>query len=436
MRIGIRALVGVMVLFMSAQNGFAQQDTAQINELKRQMDALSREIEALRLGEDVVARADTSTLGFGPAASKVYRTREGVSVGGYGEIVYQNFANTRENDSPRPASTRDNIDALRVITYLGYKFSPRFVFNSEVEFEHANTEAGGEVEVEFAYLDYVASPAFGLRGGLLLVPMGFLNELHEPPIYLGTTRPLTESAVLPTTWSENGVGVYGDVGSFSYRAYLVAGFDATGISGRAGGFSASGLRGGRQKGARSLIENPGFVVRADFTPGAVRGLLIGASLYTGKSGQGATLGTGEEIDAGTTIAEGHAQFKAHGFDLRGLFATASVDDADLINAAKDLTGANSVPEELGGWYVQAGYDVLRGSNQMQLTPYVRYESLNTQREVPSGFSAQPANERTVALIGAQFKPLSNIVVKADYQIHSNEASTGLNQFNIVLGYLF
>lgn len=423
--------VTLAALFMIAAPAAAQQQDTAIDRIQKQIEALTREIESLRLGEDVVAKADTAQFGIGPAASKVYRVRQGVSLGGYGEVLYENFAKERENENAA-GLPRDQIDALRLILYVGYKFSPRFVFNSEIEFEHASTGQGGEASVEFAYVDYLASTSFGVRGGMVLVPMGLVNELHEPPIFLGTTRSLTESAIIPSTWRENGVGVFGDLGDFSYRAYVVNGLDAIGNGpSRASGFNSGGLRGGRQKGARALIENPALVGRVDWTPAMVRGLMVGASAYTGNSAQL------DSVDLGTTMVEAHAQFNAFGFDLRALFVKATMDNATRLNQLRNFTGANSVGESLSGWYAQAGYDVLRASgSEMQLTPYVRYEVLNTQDEVPTGYSANLANDRKVTVIGAQFKPISSVVVKADYQIHKNEAQTGLNQFNIALGYLF
>ncbi|HET9440967.1 MAG TPA: hypothetical protein VFO52_12385 [Longimicrobiales bacterium] len=435
MRATLRAVVGAFFLLAGAQNLSAQQDTAQINELKRQMEALSREIEALRLGSDVVVQADTSAYGLGPAASKVYRVRQGVSVGGYGEVLYQNFAQEREDDAP--SALRDQVDALRLILYVGYKFTDKLLLNSEIEFEHGTTGQGGEASVEFAYLDYRHSDAIGLRAGMLLVPMGLLNELHEPPIFLGTTRPETENAIIPSTWRENGFGVFGELGAFSYRAYVVNGFDAIGTPGRASGFSAGGLRGGRQKGAQALIEDPAVVVRADLAPSALRGLMVGGSAYFGKSGQSAQTTAGADIDAGTRIFEGHAQYRAHGLDLRALFALATVDDAALINERRGLTGNASVGEELNGYYVQGGFDILSLTNStQQLTPYVRFEKLNTQAEVPAGFAANPATDRQVTVLGAEWKPITSVVLKADYQMHKNEAATGVNRFNIALGYLF
>jgi hypothetical protein len=148
----------------------------------------------------VAVQADTSILGFGPAAAKVYKIQQGVSIGGYGEVLYENFAAERENDTA--SGVTDQFDALRAIVYVGYKFNDRLLFNSELEWEHGTTSQGGEASIEFAYLDYMLTPNFGFRGGLLLPPMGLVNELHEPPIFLGTTRPATEQAIIPSTWRE------------------------------------------------------------------------------------------------------------------------------------------------------------------------------------------------------------------------------------------
>ncbi len=402
-------------------------DTAVVR-LQAQVEAITRELEELRLGRDVVVEADTSVLGFGPAASKVYKVRQGVSIGGYGEVLYENFAGTREDDAPSGQS--DRLDALRAIVYVGYKFSDRILFNSELEFEHGSTEEQGSVGIEFAYLDYRVSPRFGIRAGLLLPPMGFINEVHEPPAFLGARRPETERQVIPSTWREAGIGFFGSTRAVSYRAYLVNGFDAT-------GFGAGGLRGGRQNGSEADAENFGAVGRVDYT--GVLGLTVGTAAYLGNSGQGATVPSDatRDIGARTFIWDAHAEYQARGFDLRGLVAIATVDDAAELNQLNGLTGTGSVGERMIGWYLQGGYDVLRGTRSgHQLVPYLRYEQLNTQDEVPDGFAANPANDRRFVTIGAMWKPLTNVSLKADYQIVGNEADTGVNQLNVNLGYLF
>lgn len=414
----------------------ASQDTSVIAELRRQIEILTLEIEELKLGREVIVEADTTLYGFGPAASKVYRVGQGVSLGGYGEMLYENFAGELENG--QPSRRTDQLDFLRAILYVGYKFSDRLLFNSEIEFEHATTGGAGEASLEFAYLDWLLSDYVGARAGLLLVPMGFLNELHEPPTFLGTTRPETERQIIPSTWRENGIGIFGQAGPFSYRAYVINGLDAVGAgSSGAGGFSASGLRGGRQKGSQAIAEEVAGVARLDYQ--AALGLMIGSSIYVGGAGQNAEspLRPGESIGATTVVWEGHAQYRANGFDLRGLLALADVGDADEINAALQLAGDESVGERLTGWYLQAGYDVLHRTRfRQQLLPYVRYEWLDTQDEVPDGFAADPANDRKLLLLGVAWRPITNLIVKADYQIHGNEAETGVDRLNAAIGYLF
>lgn len=425
--LGTFALAALWAIPAAAQEPQAQ-DTTELARLKAQVEAITRELEEMRLGQDVVVSADTGVSGFGPAASKVYKVRQGVSIGGYGEFLYENFAGEREDDAPSGAA--DRLDALRAIVYVGYKFSDRFLFNSEVEFEHGSTDNDGSVSVEFAYLEHRLSPNFGLRGGLLLAPMGFINEIHEPPTFLGSRRPETERTIIPSTWREAGVGLFGSAGALNYRAYLINGFDAS-------GFNAGGLRGGRQNGSESLAENFGGVGRVDYT--GVLGLTVGASAYYGNSGQGATLPSDptRTVSVPTFIWDAHAEYRARGFDLRGLFAMATVDDAAELNEVSGFSGTASVGDRLVGWYVQGGYDVLRGSRSgHQLLPYVRYERLNTQDRVPDGFAANPANDRTILTVGAMYRPLPNIALKVDYQVNRNEAETGVNQLNVNLGYLF
>ena len=231
---------------LAAQDG----DSLRITELERRMEAVTRELERLRLGRDVV-EADSSVQGLGPAASRVYRVNQGFSLGGYGEVLYENFASKAQNGTPVGAG--DTFDALRAILYVGYKFNDRLLFNSEIEVEHAN-----EIGLEFAYLDYRFSDDVGARAGLLLAPLGLINELHEPPVFLGTERPVTESRIIPTTWRENGIGLFGSTGAISWRAYLMGSFDGA-------GFGASGLRGGRQKGSQALAEDLGVAARVDYT---------------------------------------------------------------------------------------------------------------------------------------------------------------------------
>ncbi|MGD2115485.1 MAG: hypothetical protein PVG07_10555 [Acidobacteriota bacterium] len=398
---------------------------ARLEEIERRIAILAEESERREIGEAAVM-ADESELGFGPAASKIYRTEQGLSIGGYGEMLYENFESERDDGADSDAT--DELDFLRGIVYFGYKFNDNWLFNSEIEFEHASTGEEGSASVEFAYLDYLWKPELNARAGLLLVPMGFVNELHEPTVFLGARRPDVESRIIPTTWRENGFGLFGEVGPVSYRTYIVNGLEGA-------EFSGGGLRGGRQKGSKAIAEDFAWVGRIDYEP--VPGLLLGGSAYVGDSGQGLTTAAGEEVDLTTTILEGHAEWRWRGLELRFLGARADLDDAALFNRATGLTGSSSVGEELSGWYAQAGYDVLsRTGSGHELIPYVRWEELDTQDSVPAGFTRNPANDQESLTLGLAWKPFPQAIVKADYQDYDNGAGTGLDQLNVALGYIF
>jgi hypothetical protein len=435
------ALVGLVLGSLSA-SALGQASVPSNEELARRIQALAEELDDLRLGE--VADELESRHGFGPAASKVYGVERGFSFGGYGEMVYKNVSAENENGDPSKAS--DQIDFLRQILYVGYKFDAHILFNAEIEFEHASTGTGkaGEVSVEFAQIDFLVKPEFNARAGLLLVPMGFVNELHEPPIFFGVNRPVVERVLIPSTWRANGLGVFGEphgsLGGMQYRAYLVESLLGP-------NFEASGLRGGRQNGSKAVAEDFAGVVRADYERS---GVSLGGALFFGNTSQGdrADAGAGlQAYEAFTTIYEAHAQFRYRGLQLRGLVAGADVGDADLINLSNGYDGNQSVGSKLLGWYLEVGWDaltVLRPGSRFALTPYVRYSEVNTQREVPGGFASDPAdpwasnpaNDQRVATFGAAFHPHSQVVVKADYALHRNEAKTGVDQWNLGLGYLF
>jgi thiamine biosynthesis lipoprotein ApbE len=406
-------------------------------ELARRIDILAEEIESARLGE--AATPIESRYGLGPAASSVYRVEpRGVSVAGYGEVLYENFST--ETESGSLSNAKDQVDALRVVTYFGYKFSDKILVNSEIEFEHASTGKRGEVSVEFAYLDFLLRPEVNARVGLLLVPMGFINEMHEPPTFLGTRRPDVEQRILPSTWRANGAGIFGELGGFSYRTYLVEGLRAKGTPffEPVGGYSAAnGVRDGRQSGSFARVENWAGTGRLDWR--SRFGLSAAASTYYGHAGQGDTTPTGKRFKAWTLIWETHAEYKAHGVWMRALFARGHIDEATEINRANFYFGNQSVGTRFHGAYAEAGYDVwrlLRPESELNLYPFARYEWYDTQAETPLHYPRNPANERTVLTLGAQFYPHPQVALKADYQARGNEAETGVDQWNLAVSYLF
>lgn len=401
---------------------------AEIAELRRQIEVLTREIEQMRVTR-TVATADESVWGMGAAASKIYRTEQGVAIGGYGEMIYENYASDRDDGADSGA--RDQLDLLRAILYTGYKFNDRVLFNSELEFEHAliGEGLGGEVAVEFAYLDFLMQDAFNVRAGLVLMPVGLINEQHEPTSFLGAERPFVERVIIPATWREAGVGAFGEFGQFAYRTYIVTGLDAS-------DFSHSGIRSGRQGGAKAWAEDFAWVGRLDWQP--VPGTILGGSLFAGNSGQGMTTPDGDGIDGGVTLTELHADSRFRGVSLRALWASGSIDDAAEINLANGLTGSASIGDEFEGWYGEVGYDIggFLGNGNHSVTPFVRYESYDTQASVPEGFSDRASNDVNLTTVGVAWKPIPQAVIKLDFQNWEKADDTGVDQVNVGLGYIF
>ncbi len=393
--------------------------------IERKIDVLADEVERLKLGESLLTEVGESEYGLGRAASKVYQVEQGLSLGGYGEMLYSGYDSTRDDGAP--ADRDDQLDFLRAVLYVGYKFNDHWVFNSEIEIEHTSTDKEGSVSLEFAYFDYLWKPELNVRGGLLLVPVGFVNELHEPPLFLGARRPDVERNIIPTTWRENGVGIFGDVGGFSYRTYVLNGLEAA-------DFSSSGIRGGRQKGSEALAEDFAWTGRLDYT--GTPGLLAGVSAYIGNSGQNLRDANGS-IDVQTTLFEGHLEWKYRGLEFRALGVRAELDDVSRLNQALGLTGSSSVGEELEGYYLQVGYDLLaRRPGERAFMPYARWESFDTQSEVPVGFARNPARDIDILTLGFAYKPIDELIFKLDYQDFDNGAGTGIDQINVAFGYLF
>jgi opacity protein-like surface antigen len=402
----------------------------EIADLTRKLEALTDEVATLRTQVAVPTEPGLkSEYGFGPAASKVYTVTRGLSIGGYGEANYIHFS----------GDTQDRTDALRTVIYLGYKFTDRIIFNSEIEFEHATTSnvnngaGSGSVSVEFAALDFMWRPEVNARAGLLLVPMGFINEVHEPPFFYGVQRPETEVRILPTTWRENGAGIFGSFGeSLEYRSYLLSGFDAQ-------NFTDQGIRNGRQQGNRSLSEDFAWVTRMDFTPEAIPGFLLGGSVYFGDSGQDIETANGELPSSRLWIFEGHSEYKNGPLAARALFAFTNLSDAGDLNQVLARPVDAPIADEMLGGYAELGYDVypwLFGENGRQLEPFTRIEYIDTQYNVPSGYEANRNRAYWIYGGGVNFYPHENVVLKVEYRNIDPREGERDDEVGLGIGYAF
>lgn len=399
-----------------AETGQAPQE---VKELKRKTGILAQELEKMRTLLVIPEEPKYKSMyGLGPAASKVYQVGRGLSIGGYGEGRYQIFTDDQKGG-------RDNADFVRLVLYTGYKFNDWILFNSELEFEHASTGKKGEVSVEFAALDFFIDPRVNIRAGMVLIPMGFLNPIHEPPFYFGNNRPEVERRIIPTTWREIGSGLFGEIlPGLSYTTYAVNGLNAR-------GFEDTGIRGGRQAGSKARAEDLAWVGRLDYAVPQFPGLTVGASAYLGNSGQGEIKGS----DVFTQIYEGHLQWKYRGLEFRTLGAWSHIDDAGKVSAAVGET----VGREQFGWYTELGYNVmpwLLPDSTQYLAPFFRYERWDTQAEVAGGFAKNGNLDRRLWQVGIHYKPIPNVVIKADYRNLDADEGDLADEFNLGLGFIF
>jgi hypothetical protein len=414
-----------IALFAAASPGLAQ-DEPTLEELAEKVEVLTEEIRRAR--EDAVLPETDEELqswyGMGPAASKVYAKTSGLAIGGYAEYFVE--IPTGDNDALRTG------DMLRLVPYIGYKFTDKILMNTEIEFEHGTTEANlrgdeGEVAIEFAYLDFLLSEGVNVRVGNLLMPIGFLNETHEPPFYWGNARPEIERRIIPTTWHELGVGIHGAIApTVSYNAYMVNSLDAQ-------GFDETGVREGRQGGNRVLFEDVAGIFALEIEPGPA--LSVGGSFYAGQAAQNQVF-AGEEIRGTTVLTEGHVEVRAGGFKGRALYVRSFIGDAEEM--ATEL--GTTIPESQWGNYVEAGYDLATLFDNPRVSSaylWSRFEIYDLQVDVPTGFAKDEALEANSWTIGFEVKPHPNVVLKLDGVIQDNEADAPVtNPVRLGAGFVF
>jgi outer membrane receptor protein involved in Fe transport len=396
------------------------------SEAERKTEVLATEVEKLKTKLFIPDKKEyKSQYGLGPAASEVYRVNRGLSIGGYGEWFYTNYTGDK-------GSKKDTFDAARAVLYVGYKFNDWIILNNEFEFEHGSTGEGdekkGEVSVEFSQLDFLLHPAANIRAGLMLVPMGFINEIHEPTTYHGNRRPDVERYIIPSTWREMGAGLFGEVlPGLQYRMYAMNGLNAK-------GFESIGIREGRQGGSEGLADNFAFTGRVDYAPPYLTGLLVGASAYVGDSGQD-QLYLGRKVNAFTQLYEGHVQWHYKGLEFRALGAYGHIGDAAALSAAKGET----IGSENYGWYTEAAYDImpmLWKDGTQYLAPFVRYEQYDTLAGVPTGFTKDGSYDRWIYQAGLTYKPIPNISIKADYRNIHSSAGQMPDELNLGVGFIY
>ncbi len=348
------------------------------------------------------------------------------TLGGYGEM-HANFGEGK---------TADQFDLHRLVIYLGYDFNEWIKFHSEVELEHAwaSKDSSGYLLVEQAYVDFLTNPKLNVRVGRILTPLGIINKKHEPPTFNGVERPSFAKYIIPTTWSSDGVGIFGTLAPWlKYELYVVGGLDGSEFS------ATGGIRDGRIKERPSLHE-PAVTGRFDFYPLAGRDVphnqkfRLGLSGYYGGLDNG-NKGSNPEINGEILIYSTDFEYSISKFDFRGAIAH------EIIDGAGDM--GSGTASQIFGWYAEGAYHFwpeawkkgkLKDSDAVV---FARYDVFDTQHKMPSGVSRNPAGDRSEWTIGVNFYPIPNLVIKADYQIRQDDTSNDLDSLlNAGVGWQF
>lgn len=398
--------------------------------LEQRLDQLQKEMENLKqqLAEEKAARTVQVDTAVQAAVSNIEPTPSDTSVGGYGEVSYSNY---------KDGSVKDEIDLNRFVLFFGHRFNDKLRLYSEFEIEHAIASAGdkGEAEIEQAYIEYNLLPQANLRAGLMLMPLGILNETHEPPTYYGVFRNEVETRIIPSTWREAGIGLQGKLmdNALEYNAGISSGFDASKYAGSAK-YGIKDMHGeASQAAANNLALYAGLNYRQP-------GWLLGGGVFTGNAGQN---GNGDipspalqGKNARLTLWDVHGKYSIGNLEMQALYARGSLGDTQAINDAVGIVpgdGNDAAPNSFYGGYVQAAYHVWR-KDEMRLTPFVRYERYNTQASVDAGYTANPLNEEAVTTLGANFNLSREVVFKTDWQKYKTDSLK--DRFNLGVGWMF
>lgn len=372
-----------------------------------------------------VPTATTPIAATSPAATTAAAAAAPATVlTSYGEINY---------NRPNSSSENSQADLRRFVLGLQHRFDERTKFVGEVEVEHGVSSADdvGEVAIEQAYVEHQVSPRLAARAGLLLMPLGLLNENHEPTAYYGVERNFVETAIIPSTWREGGLQL---VGTLDNGLTLQGGL-STGFNINAWDFSSesegreSPLGSIHQEMAQARARSLAFFGAANWR--GLPGLQLGGGVWSG----GATHGEPGVPKSRVTLWDLHARWTPGRWDLAAVYARGSISNTAALNTLQ-LGSATPIPSRFDGWYAQAAY-TLWSQGDYALKPFARWEQFNTARrfaDLGAGVTPEAApTERTVT-VGLNFQLTPEVVVKADVQRFRED--TNANRFDLGLGWSF
>ncbi|HET8941359.1 MAG TPA: hypothetical protein VFN13_05165 [Rudaea sp.] len=424
---------------------------AEVDALRAEVAALKSEVEQMHAQQvapaprvvetppqapATVATGNESTPAPASASASTGSAFGNTSLWGYGQLDYN-------RPTARPGDAR--ADLTRAVIGFNHQFNETTRVYGELEWEHAiaSAEDAGESEVEQLYIEHALGPQLGVRAGLMLVPIGLVNEHHEPTNFYGVERNFVETAIIPSTWREGGFAAYGSTDSgFNWNLGLTTGsdlgkWDPTSDEGR-----LSPLGSIHQELQLANAHDPSVFAGLNWQ--GVPGLNIGAAVVTGKIGQATSRQTGGDAnfpanDSRLVLGEVHSRWQTGPFDFAALYTRGEISDTRDLNLSF-LGQPTPVPKAFWGGYVQGAWRALEW-NESRLMPFVRYERFNTGAEYasqPQGLGTPALPTQRVWTVGANYYLNPNVVFKIDYQDfgYDDALLNYGNRFDLGIGFEF
>lgn len=383
------ALMGILAVpsTYAANEPSANELHKLIKQQQKQLQTLEAQIEA------TASQVESTSSMSGGASSKT-------SIGGYGELHYNNLS------GEGGASDKKEIDFHRFVMFLGHEFSKTVRFWSELEVEHSIAGEGkvGEIELEQAYIEVDLNQKHKTRFGMTLIPVGIMNETHEPPVFYGTERNPVEKNIIPATWWAGGVSMLGELApGWSYEVAVHEGLNTTAAK-------SYKPRDGRQKTGKAKADNLAYTGRIKWT--GMAGVEVAATIQ-----QQTDITQGNDATAGSAnLFEMHGIYNKGPFTVKALYAQWSLDG----------TGPQSIgADEQSGWYVEPSFKI-----NEKFGVFARYNKYDNA----AGDST--ASEKQQTDVGFNWWLDPSVVVKVDYQTQDNDNGENQNGFNIGMGYMF
>jgi hypothetical protein len=408
--------VGLVVTVMAGVFALAAPSHADsIQDLQKQLDEINGKIRELQTQKKPEPPPENSDY-----LKKLWGSTR---ISGYGELDY---IFRKDNGNGNGGNT---LDPHRIVLNVTSQLADWIDFNSELEWEHGGSDGGadGSISVEQAYLTFKLNPAFNVKTGVMLMPMGAINQNHEPANFYSSDRPALDTYLIPSTWQEMGVDISGALHpKIDYQLMAVTGLDGTKFN------AEKGLREGRQGFGKDSNRNFAVTGRLDVRP--LDNLTTSLSLYSGNSAPSGS------PTAYTTIAAFDGRYRLGDFELAGEYVHVYQDRPDVLNT--------EIGRNMSGYWVEGAWHALPAAwkkgklSNADAVLFARYSEFNTQ----AGGAVDPTKtsgrfDRNYTTVGLSFMPIPAVAIKADYQFFGDRRAAGEtpldnDKFQVTVSFVF